>query len=222
MNQESARKELKEKMRLLSHYNINVRQHVGNDFGRMIDMTMQTVPPGLNIELPDDAEIREMEYNASDHNVDALVSLNASIKGAVTSFCRAAAIYNRACVAGCFLEDVVLTKSYRQNNDGVITSNLRKQARSRMRLLWQKIEYYRYVVLWKVCQLLVRRECFLFCCDQYHGSPCFFAQYTSILMTFFMVLMSLTLMVSELTLLPQLNENIPKDDRDKAYGGSIL
>ena len=48
------------------------------------------------------------------------------------------------------------------------------------------------------------------------------AQYTSILMTLLMVLMSLTLMVSELTLLPQLNENIPMDDRDKAYGGSIL
>jgi hypothetical protein len=93
-----------------------------------------------------------MEYNVNDHNADALVSLNASIKGAVTSFCRASAIYNRACVDGCFLEDVVLTKSYRQNNDGVITSNLRKQARSRMRLLWQKFEYYRYVVLWKVCR----------------------------------------------------------------------
>jgi len=130
MNQESARKELKEKMRLLSHYNINVRQQMDSDFGALIDMTMQTVPPGLNIELPDDGEIREMEYNANDHNADALVSLNASIKGAVTSFCRASAIYNRACVDGCFLEDVVLTKSYRQNNDGVITSNLRKQARS--------------------------------------------------------------------------------------------
>jgi hypothetical protein len=111
---------------------------------------MQAVPPGLNIELPDDTEIREMEYNANDHNVDALVSLHASIKGAVTSFSRASAIYNRACVAGCFLEDVVLTKSYRKNNDGVITSSLRKQARSRLRLLWQKMEYYRYVVLWKV------------------------------------------------------------------------
>jgi hypothetical protein len=41
-------------------------------------------------------------------------------------------------------------------------------------------------------------------------------------MTLLMVLMSLTLMTSELTLLPQLNEIIPKDDRDKAYGGSIL
>lgn len=150
MNQESARKELKEKMRLLSHYNINVRHQMNSEFGRMIDIIMQAVPPGLNIELPDDTEIREMEYNANDHNVDALVSLHASIKGAVTSFCRASAIYNRACVAGCFLEDVVLTKSYRKNNDGVITSSLRKQARSRLRLLWQKMEYYRYVVLWKV------------------------------------------------------------------------
>ena len=48
------------------------------------------------------------------------------------------------------------------------------------------------------------------------------AQYTSILVTLLMVLMSLTLMVSELTLLPQLNEIIPMDDRAKAYGGSIL
>jgi len=137
-------------MRLLSHYNINVRHQMNHDFGRMIDLIMQAVPPGLNIELPDDTEIREMEYNANDHNVDSLVSLHASIKGAVTSFSRASAIYNRACVAGCFLEDVVLTKSYRKNNDGVITSSLRKQARSRLRLLWQKMEYYRYVVLWKV------------------------------------------------------------------------
>lgn len=52
MNQESARKELKEKMRLLSHYNINVRQQMDSEFGALIDMTMQTVPPGLNIEVP--------------------------------------------------------------------------------------------------------------------------------------------------------------------------
>jgi hypothetical protein len=155
MNQESARKELKEKLRLLSHYNINVRQHTSIQFGLMIDKTMQSVPMGLNIELPDDAEIREMDYNANDHNVDALVSLHAFIKGAVTSLNRASAIYQRACVAGCFLEDVVLTKSYRKtNNDRIITSSLRKEARSRLRLLWQKVEYFRYVVLWKVHCLL--------------------------------------------------------------------
>ncbi len=160
MNQESARKELKEKMRLLSHYNINVRPHMDSDFGSMIDMTMRTLPPDLDIELPDDGEIREMEYNSNDHNVDALVALNASIKGAVTSFCRASAIYNRACVAGCFLEDVVTTTKFRQNNDSIITSNLRKQAKSRMGLLWQKIEYYRYVVLWKVHNAVLTRHVF--------------------------------------------------------------
>jgi hypothetical protein len=48
------------------------------------------------------------------------------------------------------------------------------------------------------------------------------AQYTSILVTLLMVLMSLTLMVSELLLLPQLNEYVPKDDRNAGYGGSIL
>jgi hypothetical protein len=61
MNQESARKALLEKMRLLSHYNINCRHRVSVEFDRMIDMTMQAVPPDV-MELPDDAEIREMEY----------------------------------------------------------------------------------------------------------------------------------------------------------------
>jgi hypothetical protein len=160
MNQESARKALLEKMRLLSHYNINCRHCVSSAFDRMIDMTMQVVPPDV-MELPDDAEIREMEYNSNDHNEDALVALHASIKGAVTSFNRASAIYHRACVAGCFLEDVVLTSTYRKNNDRIITSSLRKQARSRLLLLWQKFEYYRYVVFWKVA--LRWSSCFVAC-----------------------------------------------------------
>jgi len=161
MNQESARKALLEKMRLLSHYNINCRHCVSSAFDRMIDMTMQVVPPDV-MELPDDAEIREMEYNSNDHNEDALVALHASIKGAVTSFNRASAIYHRACVAGCFLEDVVLTSTYRKNNDRIITSSLRKQARSRLLLLWQKFEYYRYVVFWKVA-LRWLSSCFVAC-----------------------------------------------------------
>jgi hypothetical protein len=177
MNQESARKELKEKMRLLSHYHNNVRPHTTIHFGLMIDQTMQAVPPGLNIELPDDAEIREMEYNANDHNVDALVALHASIKGAVTSLNRASAIYQRACVAGCFLEDVVLTKSYRKskemksNKDRIITSSLRKEARSRLRLLWQKVEYFRYVVLWKVICGFCRVLLFCFCVTARDAHP---------------------------------------------------
>jgi hypothetical protein len=220
MNQESARKELKEKMRLLSHYNINVRHQVSAEFGRMISMAMQAVPPGLNVELPDDAEIREMEYVASDHNIEALVSLHAAIKGAVTSFSRASAIYNRACVAGCFLEDV-LTSSYRKNNDSLITSSLRKQARSRLRLLWQRIEYYRYVVLWKVQHIAVVLH-FNSLFISVHNFDETFVQFTSILMTLLMVLMSLMLMVSELTLLPQWNENVPMGERAQAFGGSLL
>jgi hypothetical protein len=49
-----------------------------------------------------------------------------------------------------------------------------------------------------------------------------FVQFTSILMTLLMVLMSLMLMVSELTLLPQWNENVPMGERAQAFGGSLL